>query len=145
MTFDAGSLRERITIQYPVDTPNSSGGAIRKWVTLPGCESVPAAIVYPPPSKKGDEVFSQQQKRASIFTSITIRYRPSTNIDASMRALFGTRIFEFRTPIPDDKYKQFINIQAEELQGQGTLHNNASTAIMSIIEFAAGAEVVVHL
>jgi SPP1 family predicted phage head-tail adaptor len=142
MTFDAGKLRNRITIQYPIDSPAPGGGGYRTWATVAGCGSVPAQIVYPPPSKKGDEVYTQQQKRASLFTTITIRYRPSTNIDASMRILYGTRIFEVRTPIPDDTYKQFITIQCEELQARGSLHVNVVNSITSVAEQAPGAELV---
>lgn len=121
-SFEAGDLRRRITIQYPVDTLNSSGGGTRTWSTVSGCSSVPCRIVYPPPSKKGDEVVTQQQKRSSVFTTITMRFRPSTNIDASMRCLYGTRIFDIRTVLPVDEYKQEITLQVEEVQAHGTLH-----------------------
>lgn len=118
---EAGEYRNRITIQQKAKTANSSGGASVSWQTVSGCSSVPAKITYPTPSKKGDEVFTQQQKRSAVFTSIEIRYRPSTNIDASMRVLYGSRVFEIRTVIPDDVYKKFITLQCEEQQGKGSL------------------------
>lgn len=123
MTLQAGDLRKRISILYPVDTPNSNGGSNRIYQTLPGCGSVPAKIVYPPPSKKGDEIYSQQQLHAEIFATVTIRYRPSTNIDASMRVGYGNRTFEILTPVTVDEALQEISIQCKELQGKGTTHS----------------------
>ena len=122
MTLQAGDLRKRIIIQQPVDTPNGKGGSVRTWVTVPGCGSVPARITYPPPSKKGDEQYTQQQLHSAVFTTITIRYRPSTNIDASMLIQYGSRLFEIRTVLPIDEAKQEVTLQVEELQGKGTLH-----------------------
>lgn len=119
---EAGSLRRRVSIQQPVDTLNTSGGASRSWQIVPGCSDVPAQIVYPLPSKKGDEVVTQQQKRSSSFTTVTIRYRPSQNISAAMRVVYGTRIFDIRTVIVPDEYPQWITLQCEEIQALGTLH-----------------------
>lgn len=122
MTLQAGDLRKRIVILQPVDTPNTNGGAARTWVTVSGCSSVPAKITYPPPAKKGDEMYTQQQLHSAVFTTVTIRYRPSTNIDASMRIQYGTRLFEIRTVLPIDEARQEVTLQVEELQGKGTLH-----------------------
>ena len=122
MTLQAGDLRRRITIQEPVDTRTSSGGASRTWTTVSGCNRVPAKIVYPPPAKKGDEVYTQDQLHSAVFSTITIRYRPSTNINASMRVLYGSKIAEIRTVFPVDENQQEITMQCEELQGAGTLH-----------------------
>jgi SPP1 family predicted phage head-tail adaptor len=119
---DAGQFRERICIQEPIDTINASAGSTRSWQTVTGCDSVPAMIVYPPPSKKGDEFFTQQQVRSSVFATITIRYRPGQNISAAMKVVYGIREFNIRTVIPDDQYKKTITLQCEELQGKGSLH-----------------------
>ena len=122
MTLQAGDLRRRITIQKPTDTRTSSGGSTRTWTTVSGCSSVPAKIVYPTPAKKGDEVYTQGQLHSAVFATFTIRYRPSTNIDASMRVVYGARTFEVRTVFPVDELQQEITMQCEELQGAGTLH-----------------------
>ena len=119
----AGNLRKRITIFQPVDMPNGSGGSHRTWQTVSGCDSVPAKIVYPPPSKKGDEKYSEQQLHSEVFATITIRYRPSQNIDASMRIGYGNRAFEILTPVTVDEALQEITIQCKELQGRGTMHS----------------------
>ncbi len=119
---DAGQYRRRIQLLQPIDTPNGSGGFNRSYVVASGCSSVPAKITYPPPSKKGDEQYSQQQVRSSLFATIAIRYRPSLNIDASWRVGYGTRNFEIRTIFIPDEYSQEITMQVEELQAQGDKH-----------------------
>src|SRR5260221_5960654 len=108
MALQAGDLRKRIALLQPVDTVNSSGGSTRTYQIIPGCNSVPAKIKYPPPSRKGDEVYTQQQVRSSVIATITMRYRPSLNINASLRIQFGTRIFEIRTVLPIDELEHEV-------------------------------------
>lgn len=121
-SFEAGDLRRRVVIQQATDTPNGSGGFTRSWSTVSGCSSVPARITYAPPSKKGDEVVTQQQVRSSVFATITVRFRPSLNLNAAMRIVYGTRTFEVRTVVPVDEYRQEITLQCEELQAKGSQH-----------------------
>lgn len=116
-------FNRRVTIQQEVQTAkDNAGGFGLTWVTVPGCTNIPAQISYPPPAKKGDEVFTQQQVRSSSFATITIRYRPSTNIDASMQVVYGSRVFNIRTVIPVDEARRIIQMQCEELQSRGSLH-----------------------
>jgi SPP1 family predicted phage head-tail adaptor len=119
----SGDYRRRIAILQPQDQPNGNGGADRTWQTVRGCSSVPAKIVYPPPSKKGDEKYSEQQLHSEVFATMSIRYRPSQNIDASMRIGYGHRIFEILTPVTVDEALQEITMQCKELQGKGTMHS----------------------
>lgn len=118
----AGDMRRRIQIQEVIETANGNGGNVETWQVVPGCTSVPARFVYPPPAKKGDTDFVNQQRRTAEFVTITIRYRPSQNIDASMRIVYGTRTFVIRTVLPVDELQQQIDLQCEELQGKGSLH-----------------------
>lgn len=122
VSFEAGDLRKRIQLLQPIDTPNTSGGATRTYQVATGCSSVPARVVYPPPSKKGDEQYTQQQVRSSLFATWTIRYRPSLNISPAWRVGYGTRTFEIRTVLLVDEYKQEVTLQCEELQASGTQH-----------------------
>lgn len=121
-SFEAGDLRRRIAIQSYTDTPNGSGGFTRSWSTVSGLNSVPCRITYAPPAKKGDEVVTQQQVRSSVFATVTVRFRPSLNLSANMRVLYGTRTFEIRTVVPVDEYRQEITLQVEELQALGSQH-----------------------
>lgn len=122
MTLKAGQLRRRIQIQQVVETPNGNGGNVETWAVVPGCTSVPAKFAYPPPAKKGDTEFVNQQRRSAEFVTITIRYRPTQNINAAMRIVYGTRNFVIRTILPIDERQQQVDLQCEELQNKGTLH-----------------------
>ncbi len=119
---NAAKYRQRIAIQQPIDTPNTSGGAARTWTTVAGCASVPANITYPPPSKKGDEAYNDGQVHSSVFATMTIRYMPSLNINAAMQILYGTRVFNVRTVLIQDEYPDEITLQCEEIQASGDMH-----------------------
>jgi head-tail adaptor len=121
MTTQAGNLRKRIQILAPQDSKNNNGGVLRAWVLVPGCESVPCSISYPPP-KPGDEKESQQQLQASTFPLIKLRYRPGCNINAAMIVRYGSREFEIRNVSVDEERLQWVTLQCEELQAKGTLH-----------------------
>lgn len=119
--INAGIFRKRIRIEKPAFSTNSSGGGgTPTWSLV--VDRVPARFVYATPSKKGDEAFSQQQVQSFNFVEITIRYRPSLNIDSSMRIVFGTRSFNIRTVVPVDEAQHIITLQCEELQAKGTLN-----------------------
>ncbi len=117
----AADLRQRVTIKAPVDTKNSSGGSVRTYSTVV-LANEPVKIVYAPPSRKGNEVVTQQQVRAAVFATMTIRSHPSVNIDDTMIVIFGTRTFEIRAAITTDEYPQWLALQVEELQSKGTNH-----------------------
>lgn len=120
--INSAKYNKRIQIQQEGRTWQLDGGYQQSWSVLPGCNSVPANILYPPPSKKGDEQYTQNQVHSSVFTTMTIRYRPSLNIDASMRIVYGTRVFNIRTVLPVDEAKREIVLQCQEVQAKGTLH-----------------------
>lgn len=119
-TVTASKLRRRVTIAERQDGLDSSGGLLINWQAI--ASNVPANIVYPPPSKKGDETFTYQQVHSSVFTTITIRYRPSLNISPAMRVWYGSRIFEIRTVLNDDEARKYIIMQCEEIQNTGDMH-----------------------
>jgi head-tail adaptor len=118
----AGDLRKRIQILEPQDSKNNNGGVHRTYAIVPGCDSVPCSITYPPPAKKGDEAESQQQLQASVFATIKLRYRPTQNISPAMIVRYGNREFEIRTVNVDEERLQWVTLQCEELQAKGTLH-----------------------
>lgn len=64
----AGPLRERVTIEKPVDTQDDIGGTVRTWETVATCW----AAVEP---LSGREFFAAQQVQASSTTRIRIRFR----------------------------------------------------------------------
>lgn len=126
VTTTGSKFNRRIAIQEPSVVTDSSGGGALTYTTVPGCESVPTQFLYPPPAKKGDETFSLHQVQESLFVTMKIRYRPSTNISPAHRVLYGSganqRVFNIRSVFVDDENRRNIIMQCEELQAKGTLH-----------------------
>ena len=70
--FDAGRLRERISIRKPVDVETGSGGYERGWETREGMDNVPAEVIGLPGGREG--VIAGTLQGTSIYR-ITIRHR----------------------------------------------------------------------
>ncbi len=68
MSLSAGRLRQRVTIQSPVGTPDGGGGNVRTWssVTTVGAEVLPV---------NGGEAFRAGIANATQFYRVTIRFR----------------------------------------------------------------------
>jgi SPP1 family predicted phage head-tail adaptor len=118
----ASFLNRRIRLVQPNDTSDGQLGKRAGWTTVPGCDSVPANIKYPPPAKKGDEEYKQGQLHSAVFATITMRHRPTTNISPAMRVIYGTRTFEIRTVLLVDEARRWVTLQCEERFAGGTQH-----------------------
>jgi SPP1 family predicted phage head-tail adaptor len=66
-----GTLRERVTIQQPVETPDTQGGRVTTWTTL---ATVWAAIR--PWRRAGGEYLQAQSVIAKMDYEVEIGYRP---------------------------------------------------------------------
>ena len=81
MALAAGELRNRITIEHPVESRDESGGVTVQWQELPS-----GAHAW---SKREDlsgrELFQAQQINAQVATQFTVRWR--SDIDARMRVV----------------------------------------------------------
>lgn len=111
MALRAGQLRHRIEIQAPVHAQDPSTGADSvSWVTVPGCESVPAAI-HP---LSGREFMAAQAQQSQIVARMVIRARDGLN--ASMRALHRGKYYQFAgPPLPDmDSGLEYLTIPVNE-------------------------------
>jgi SPP1 family predicted phage head-tail adaptor len=113
----AGQFDRYIAIQQPIKTPDGKGGfKITGWENVSGCGRVPAYIR----PLSGSERFKAQQVFPGVNYEVRIRYRPSQNIDASMRAVYGARIFNIReVVVPEEAFTQ-IKMRCEELQAKGS-------------------------
>ena len=85
MTLAAGRLRHRIDIQRQVNIQDSNGDLVIDWEDV--ATDVPAAIE--PLSVR--EFIAAQSMQSEVSARVTIRYR--SGLDASMRILHGTRIY----------------------------------------------------
>lgn len=91
--MEAGKLRHRVRIEYPVNTQDTTTGAnIIEWETL---GTVWAAIE--PLSVR--EFIESQTNQSEIVARIIIRYR--NDVNATMRLIHGTTIYNPAGFLPD--------------------------------------------
>lgn len=96
MAIKAGRLRHRVRIQQTVESQDpDTGDIINSWVTVEGCESVPAAIE--PLSVK--EFIAAQAVQSKVSARIVIRHRPHMN--AKLRIVHGLDIYDPAGFLPD--------------------------------------------
>ena|SRR5581483_9228470 len=113
-TVSSGAFNRPITIQKRTDTRDSMGGAVRTW-----SDYIKTMAHIEP--MKGTERPVGQQLYANNTSKFLIRYRPSQNIDASMRILYRTRIYNIRNIIQPAEAHTTLMIIAEEQQAKGSL------------------------
>jgi SPP1 family predicted phage head-tail adaptor len=113
-TVSSGVFNRPITIQKRTDTKDSMGGATRTWSnyikTMAHIEPI-----------GGAERPVAQQLYANNRSKFLIRYRPSQNIDASMRILYRSRIYNIRNITQLAEAHTTLQIVAEEQQAKGSL------------------------
>lgn len=102
-----GELRHRISFQSLTRTPDGLGGATESWATV---VTVWASIE--PAGKERN--FAQRIE--DVYTH-KIRIRKRTDITATMRVLFGSRIFQVKAIAADLERKDFQTVLAEEFVG----------------------------
>lgn len=83
--FDAGKLRNSITIQKDTPTRDGYGAEVASWST----HASRWAWIQP---LNGSEKYVSQQIQAITTHQITIRF--ATGVLPKMRVLFGTRVFD---------------------------------------------------
>ncbi len=110
----SGAFNRPIIIQKLTDTRDAMGGAVRTWSTY----IKTMAHIEP---WKGNERPLAQQLYTNNTSKFLIRYRPSQNIDASMRILYKTRIYNIRNIIQPAEAHTTLQILAEEQQAKGSL------------------------
>ena len=113
-TVGSGAFNRKITIQKLVATTDAMGGGVRNW-----SDYIKTWAHIEP--WKGTEKIIAQQTYASNLSQFLIRYRPSQNIDASMRILYRSRIYNIRSITQPAEAHTTIQILAEVQQAQGSL------------------------
>lgn len=104
--MQAGRLRQRVRIQEPVDAQNGLGEMIRAWSTV----ATVWAAVEP---LRGREFFDAEQVQAEISHRVRLRYRPG--VDATMRVLFGSRVFQIQSVIDVDERRRELQLMCREM------------------------------
>lgn len=113
-TVGSGAFNKPITFQSLVVTTDAMGGKAKAWTNY----IKTMAHIKP---WKGTEKIVGQQTYTSTISEFLIRYRPSQNIDASMRIVYRSRIYNIRNIIQPAEAHTTIQILAEEQQAQGSL------------------------
>ena len=115
----ASDLNRIIRIEQFSGSSDGMGGLSNPtWTTVPGCAHVPAAIK----PLSGYEQFTAQQLYPGVNYRIFIRYRRTQNINASMRVVYGSRIFQIRGALTIDEANMTVELKCEELQAAGSNH-----------------------
>lgn len=91
-------LRHRIEIQEQIETKDSSGELVRRWVTVlrgsTPLDAVPARVLTGPSSARASAPFLAQQQQDDVAARITFRYKEFPGLNAQHRVLWNGRIFD---------------------------------------------------
>lgn len=103
MTLDAGTLKDRITIQRRLP-----GGALgqpsKNWETV---VQVWANIRF----GSGSEAIRSGQVVSAAKCSIRIRWR--ADITAEMRAVSGSVVYSIKAILPDMQFREYVDLVCE--------------------------------
>lgn len=102
-----GKLRERLTIQRAIRTPDNSGGFATSWQDIPVDPVVFAEIV--PLTFREEIRFRQIATQATH--RITLRYR--ADISTDMRLTDGSKTYNIISMLPFDSSLEYLVIIAE--------------------------------
>ena len=98
-------LRQRLTLQQEVQTPDSAGGYTRSWQDVASlwAEIVPVS---------GREAWFAGQLQSEVTHKILLRYR--SGVSAGMRLLFESRVFAIRYVMNVREENELLELLAQE-------------------------------
>ena len=100
-----GEMRERVTLQAPVRTPDGAGGADIAW-------DAGATVWAKVEARGGDERAAGERLAARARLRVTIRYR--AGVTAEMRLLWNGRALGITGLRDPDGRKRFLVLDCEE-------------------------------
>lgn len=101
-----GALRQRVTIETPIDASDGAGGFERAYA--------PHAQVWAKvETRSGGEQFSEQRLEQSRTHVVTIRWRP--DVTSQMRFDLRGRKLAIRTVIDRNETRRFLECGCEEI------------------------------
>lgn len=103
--MNAGALRERVTLQAPVRTPDGAGGADVTWSDV---ATVWASVM----ALSGRERPAGERMEARRIVQVLIRYR--SDVTATKRLLWQGRVLDIRTMCDIDGKRHTLMIDCEE-------------------------------
>jgi SPP1 family predicted phage head-tail adaptor len=111
----AGELRHRIKLQVPASGDDSFGEPLTGWVNVFATPDGKIAAGVEPLA--GRELVAAQAIQVEVSHKITVRYQPalaSPKLVATMRALYGTRVFSIGGALNIDERNREITLLATE-------------------------------
>jgi len=101
-----GDLRQRVTIEAPVDAPDDVGGFIRGFT--------PIAQVWARIERSGaEEQFVEQRLEQATRRVVTIRWR--ADVSSQMRFVFRDRKLLVKSVEDADETRRFLRCLCEEI------------------------------
>lgn len=97
----AGTLNRKVTIQQQTSSQDAGGQPLEVWTPV---ATVWADIRNP----TGMGAIRADAQAAVVKTSIRIRWR--TDIEAGMRVVHGTTIYEIGAVLPDHAGREFVDL-----------------------------------
>lgn len=106
MKRGAGQLRRRVTLQRPVETPDSYGQPVVTWTAV---DTVWAAAE----PLAGRELFAAQAVHAKLTMRFTLRYRD--DVLSTWRVVYYGKSYELvQDPIDVDDRRAYLELLCEE-------------------------------
>ena len=106
--IQAGRLNRQITIQRHGTAQDATGQVIEAWSEV--CQAW-ASIRHP----GGLETVRAGAETTIVKASIRIRYR--TDIDAGMRVLHGTTVYDIKAVLLDEVKREHVDLVCEAVTG----------------------------
>ncbi|MDB4952079.1 MAG: head-tail adaptor [Gemmatimonadetes bacterium] len=105
MPINPGDLRQRVTLQSKVRTPDGGGGGAEAWVDG---KTVWAEVM----PLDGRELVQAMQVHPSVSHRVTIRYR--AGVSSAMRALYAGRVLDIRSVVDRDERHEALQLLCVE-------------------------------
>lgn len=99
--MNAGILNQQVRLQRKIETENALGEKVSGWTDV---ATVWASIKH----KSGMESIRSNMEMSVVNASIRIRYR--NDVDAMMRVLDGTDVYDVQAVIYDKVKKEYIDL-----------------------------------
>ena len=100
-----GRLRKRVTLEQPVEIPDTIGGVTRSFATL----AVLWAQIAP---AGGAERFVAVQAQEQITHRVRLRFRD--DVTAAMRLRLGARLLLIRNVSDEDETRRYLTLDCME-------------------------------